>query len=255
MIVKENDMNAWDHATSLVEKHMGQGGLFVRLSNNNDKIVGAFCGEPYSREVVWTGERYETYDASIHRDKKPSLRVMMSFYVPAEDDMKVIEGGTAWFRDLVKVREKYGLERWLFEVERHGEARDPKTKYTILPEEKIDASMQARIEEAGLHDLAALVGDEEESQARAMDPAAVEALISRSPQARASEAIEPQAAVDLVSRLKQLSRPDIEHFLTDLGVRRVRDLRADDLPRALARLDELEQPEMPSYSDDFDPFA
>ena len=88
--------NAWDNASRLADKHANQGGIFVRLTSNGDKIVGAFCGEPFAREVVWTGERYETYDPSVHTDKRPSLRVMLNFFVPAEGDMKVIEGGTVW---------------------------------------------------------------------------------------------------------------------------------------------------------------
>ena len=47
--------NAWDTASRLADKHANQGGIFVRLTSNGDKIVGAFCGEPFAREVVWTG--------------------------------------------------------------------------------------------------------------------------------------------------------------------------------------------------------
>ena len=38
-----------------------------------------------------------------------------------------------FFKDLVRVREKYGLEKWAFEIQRHGAAKDPKTTYSILP--------------------------------------------------------------------------------------------------------------------------
>lgn len=148
--------NAWGTASRLADKHANQGGIFVRLTSNGDKIVGAFCGEPFAREVVWTGERYETYDPSVHTDKCPSLRVMLNFFVPAEGDMKVIEGGTVWFKDVLKVRDKYGLDKWLFEIERHGEAGDPKTTYSILPEEKLDDDLRGQIAGAELHDLAAL---------------------------------------------------------------------------------------------------
>ena len=53
----------------------------VQVAVDGDKIVGVFCGEPFAREVVWTGERYETYDAAnkAHADKRPSLRVMLNF--------------------------------------------------------------------------------------------------------------------------------------------------------------------------------
>jgi hypothetical protein len=149
-------LNAWESASRLADKHTNQGGIFIRLAANGDKVVGAFVGEPFAREVVWTGERYETFDPSVHTDKRPSLRVMLNFFVPAESDIKVIEGGTVWFKDVLKVRDKYGLDKWLFEIERHGDAGDPKTTYSILPEEKIDDAMRARIRDAEAHDLAAL---------------------------------------------------------------------------------------------------
>lgn len=135
------------------------GRIFVYLANDGDKVVGAFCGEPFPREVVWTGERYETYDPDVHSGKQPSLRVMLNFFVPAEGEMKVIEGSTVWFKDVLRVRDKYGLDKWLFEIERHGEAWDRKTCYTILPEAKIDAEMRDEIADIGLHDLASLVDE------------------------------------------------------------------------------------------------
>jgi hypothetical protein len=153
-------------ATTMADKHANSGGIFVRLANNGDKIVGAFCGGPYAREVVWTGERYEQFDKNniAHLGKRPSLRVMLNFYVPAEGAMKVIEGGTVWFKDVLKVRDKYGLDKWLFEIERHGDAGDPKTTYSILPEVKLDDEMRARIAATEPHDLESIgAGNDTES--------------------------------------------------------------------------------------------
>src|SRR5512138_846999 len=139
--------NSWDKARTLADKHASQGGIFVRLAGDGDKIVGVFCGEPFAREVVWTGERYETYDAAnkAHADKRPSLRVMLNFYVPAESAMKVIEGGTVWFKDVLKIRVKYGVDKWLFKIESNGEAGSPKTTYSLLPEEKHTDELKAKI--------------------------------------------------------------------------------------------------------------
>ena len=50
--------NAWDRAKQLSDKHASAGGIFVRLANDGDTVVGAFCGEPDSREVHWTGDMY-----------------------------------------------------------------------------------------------------------------------------------------------------------------------------------------------------
>jgi len=145
--------NAWDTASRLADKHANQGGIFIRLAANGDKVVGAFCGEPFAREVVWTGERYETYDPTVHTDKRPSLRVMLNFFVPADGVMKVVEGSVYWFKDVSRVRDKYGLDKWLFEIKRHGNAGDSKTTYSILPEEKLDDAMRTCIQNARMHDL------------------------------------------------------------------------------------------------------
>jgi len=145
--------NAWDTASRLADKHANQGGPFIRLAADDDHVVGAFCGEPFAREVVWTGERYETYDPTVHTDKRPSLRVMLNFFVPADGVMKVVEGSVYWFKDVSRVRDKYGLDKWLFEIKRHGNAGDSKTTYSILPEEKIADALRTRIQNARMHDL------------------------------------------------------------------------------------------------------
>ena len=240
-------MNAWDNASRLAEKHTNQGGLFVRLGANGDKVVGAFCGEPFAREVVWTGERYEVFDPATHADKRPSLRVMINFFVTPEDDMKVIEGGTVWFKDVLKVRNKYGLDKWLFEIERHGDAGDPKTSYSILPEERIDEGMRTRIGRASEHDLAAIasgdgIGTGEKSPSR--------------PTAPAAPTVDLRTASEIVARLKALPRSDVDAFLRELGVERVRELKVSDLPTATRLLERLETQQRQRLEDDsIDPFA
>ena len=240
--------NAWDTASRLADKHANQGGIFIRLAANGDKVVGAFCGEPFAREVVWTGERYETYDPTVHTDKRPSLRVMLNFFVPDEDDMKVIEGGTNWFKDVLKVRDKYGLDKWLFEIERHGDAGDPKTTYSILPEEKLDDAMRTRIASAEAHDLAALSSGEAASSG---DKA------PSKPNTDSAGPIDPRVASELVGRLKALPRSDVDTFLGEFGVKRVRDLKASDVAAAKKALDRLEVAMRAGADEDdsIDPFA
>ena len=233
--------NAWDKARTLADKHANQGGLFVRLANDGDKVVGVFCGEPFAREVVWTGERYETFDSDSpeHSDKRPSLRVMLNFFVPAEGAMKVIEGGTNWFKDVLKLRDKYGLEKWLFEIERHGDAGNPKTSYSILPEEPLPEEVRARVAQAELNDLARLAE-------------------GGGAPAPSSGPIDAQVAAEIVARLKALPRGEVDTFLTQFGVQRVRDLKASDEPAARQLLGGLEararQQTAPSAAE-VDPFA
>ncbi|MGE3675315.1 MAG: hypothetical protein AB7K71_36940 [Polyangiaceae bacterium] len=239
---------AWEMATTMADKHANSGGIFVRLANNGDKIVGAFCGEPYAREVIWTGERYEQFDEnnSAHQGKRPSLRVMLNFYVPAEGAMKVIEGGTVWFKDVLKVRDKYGLDKWLFEIERHGDAGDPKTTYSILPEEKLDDEMRARIAAAEAHDLKSIgTGNDEDAGSKGST--------TTKKSSNAAGPIDPRVAGDLVAKLKALPRSDVDAFLAEFGVQRVRDLDAKHETAARAFIDQLLAKQ--SQPEEVDPFA
>jgi len=248
--------NAWEQAEELTKKHAEQGGIFVRLANNGDKVVGAFCGEPFAREVHWTGERYAecTGEGCPHcgAGKKPSLRVMLNFYVPAENAMKIYEGGTRWFKDLLKVRGKYGLDTWLFEIERHGEAGSTKTTYSILPEVKIDAELRARLDAAEPHDLASLTGGDEGGAEGSGSTGSAGSAGSAGPATIAAETVAP-----LVARLKALPRSDVDTFLSRFGISRVRDLAGGDEQAAYALLAQLETKHAPAPAPaaEIDPFA
>lgn len=241
--------DAWERAKKLADKHANQGSIFVRLANDGDKVVGAFCGEPHAREVVWNGERYEPYDPDSNGDKRPSLRVSFNFFVPAENAMKVIEGGVTWFRDVTKVRDKYGLDTWLFEIERHGAAGNAKTTYSLLPDERISEELRARIAAVELHDLERLVSGEGDQE---NDAPATPAKTSTP----TVTAIDPKTAGEIVARLKALPRADVDAFLGKLGVKRVKELKASDETRARALLDQLEaKARAAAEQTEVDPFA
>ena len=69
----------------------------------------------------------------------------MNFYVLAEQVVKVYEMGAVVFKDVFKLRDKYGLDTWAFEIERHGGKGDNKTSYSILPEQRLDDTMRREI--------------------------------------------------------------------------------------------------------------
>ncbi len=219
--------NAWDKAKNLAEKHATQGSIFVRLQNDADAVVGVFCGEPYAREVYWDGEKYveATTDGPPPgaTAKSPSLRVALNFYVPSEGTMKIVEGGTQWFRDLVNVREKYGLDKWIFEIKRHGKPKDPKTKYTILPEEKIDEALRAKVASVPAHDLAQMSAGTDDAET------------SDTP-----KVVDLDVARQFADRLRVLPRADADLFLLEFRIERVRDLPNDKVPSALQFLLKLE---------------
>jgi hypothetical protein len=151
---------AWDHAKGLADRHTGGAGTFIRLQNDGDAVVGAFVGEPTARELHWLDGRAEECagHGCVHcrNGARPSLRILLNFYVPAESAMKVIEGGMMFFGSVLNVREKYGLDKWLFEVKRVGRPKDPKTTYTILPERPIDDAVATCLRTTPRHDLVAL---------------------------------------------------------------------------------------------------
>jgi hypothetical protein len=220
---------AWENAKKLADKHVAAGGIFVRLQNDGDKIVGVFCGEPYAKEVYWDGQKYSDVPPE-GAPAKPSLRVSLNLFVPAEGAMKVIEGGTGWFKDLLEVRDKYGLEKWSFEIKRRGKKGDPKTKYSILPDAPVDDAMRARIAAAGLHDLAAM-GTTSESEGDAPQPATA-----------ASSTIDEDTARQLVDRLRPLPREVAHAFLAEFKIGRIRELPSSELPRALRFIEARQQP-------------
>ena len=240
--------NAWDQAQGLADKHTGTGsGLFVRLANHGDKIIGAFVGEPHAREVHWGGERYEecTGDGCSFcgEGKKPNLRVAMNFFVPEENDMKIIEGGVTWFKDLLKVRDKYGLHKWFFEIERHGQAGDSKTRYSILPDQQIDKEGQAQIDGANLHDLPQVLSGGSNDRFDSYDKGD-------------DGVIDSKTAGELMPRLKALPRTALDGWLSELGIEKVRDLKTSDLKKAGALLDRLEADQRgDAGSEEIDPFA
>lgn len=238
--------SAWDQAKGLADKHASSGGLFIRLSNDGDKVVGAFCGEPFAREVVWTGEKYETYDPKNPEHqlegRRPSLRVALNFFVPAENAMKVIEVGTQTFKDVLRCRDKYTLTGWLFEIERHGEARSSRTTYSVLPDRQIDAEFRAKLDRAELHDLESLVGDGPRSGAA---PSAGKAA------APATGTIDAATAAGVIGRMKALPRDAVDQLLARFNVQRVREVRAVDVPALLAELERLEGGDV----GEVDPFA
>ena len=166
-------------------------------------------------------------------------QIIFNFFVPAENSMKVIEGSAAFFKSIVKVKDKYGLDTWLFEIERQGEAGDTKTKYSILPEEKLTPELRAQIGKAQLHDLATIGNHDEEGSAGA----------GKSPD---SGPISEQEAQGIVEHLKTLSKSDVTAFLAKFGVQRVRDLKSSDVADARALIKELSGD---GFDTEVDPFA
>jgi hypothetical protein len=247
--------NAWDIAKQMAERHTSS--TFVRLANDGDKVVGVFVGEPLSREVVWTGEKYldvknPEAEKYLKKGRSSSLRVAMNIYIPAEKAVKVYEMGAVVFKDVYKLRDKYGLDTWAFEIERHGGKGDNKTSYTILPEQRLDDAMRRQIAQLELHDLEKVLnnteGDDDEEQGFESYEGKQDA-----PKGKQDASIDGAVVEKILPRLKVLPRETLDRFLKKFQVQRVKDLRASDESAAFDFLGKLEAELQPPR--EIDPFA
>lgn len=140
--------------------------------------------------------------------------------------MKIIEGGNRWFLDVLKVRKKYGLDDWAFEIERHGAANSTKTTYAILPDVRLSAHQRQQIAACELHDLsrdaaAAASASFGEGAGNAGDPGGPVGMAD---------------AKELYERLKTMPKEAVASFFATVGIGRVSELRACDLEQARALL-------------------
>lgn len=119
----------------------------VTLQGDGHKITGVFCGDTFC------------YLANPSDDTS-ALRAAMNFYVPADDTMKIMDGGILWFRYLKKISKSYELCCWVFEIERHLDIDNARTVLTFKPVKRIDDELKAKITQHKLHDLTGLMGAE-----------------------------------------------------------------------------------------------
>jgi hypothetical protein len=264
--------NAWDIAKQMAERHTSS--IFVRLANDGDKVIGVFVGDPYPREVVWTGEKYldvkrPEAEKYLKKGRSSSLRVATNLYIPAENVVKVYEMGAVVFKDVFKLRDKYGLDKWAFEIERHGGKGDNKTSYTTLPELRLDDAMRREIAQLELHDLEQVLsntdnGDDGDGDERGFD--SYEDKRDAPKDKRDTPAGKQDASKDkqdvpidsavleqVMPRLKVLPRETLEDFLKKFKVQRVKDLRAGDQTAVLEFLSRIEAAMQPPR--EIDPFA
>ncbi len=250
-------MSGWDTAQERSKK-AGEG-IFIRLADDGDKFVGAFVGEPDVRELIWSEKKgtYEDFDPKVHEGKQSTPKFKLNVFVPAEGKMKVFEMNNQTFKDVLKVKDKYGLDKWLFEVSRCGKKGDTKTSYTVLPETKIDDTVAKQIAEAKLHDLKKTHDDAADASTdmNSHDKAKA-AATNGTAAAPASTTIPIEEAQAMVARLKVLPREKLQAFLAKFGVQQVKAIKAGDLAAAKAMLDELEgKPATSAAAAEVDPFA
>ncbi len=242
----------WQQTEEMAKKHDQGGSLWLKLANDGDKAVVVFLGEPHPREVCFVDGKYVEFDDKAKAaGLKPSLRVALNVALFDSKEVKVLEQGVMFFKDLVRVREKYGLEKWAFEIQRHGAAKDPKTTYSILPEHQLSAEQQKAFQALPQHDLAKLYSGESDDKGTSLDS------FDKKADANGDGTASPNVAQAIATALKALPREATDRFLQKFGLQRIKELPTSQVEKARAFVEQL-QTELaaPAATEtEVDPFA
>lgn len=236
-------MSEWDEAKAAAEK--GGDSNFIRLVEDRSSVVVAICGKPHIRRLFWN-ESAETFDPYTDAHKAAGARLTERFvvnaYVPAENAMKIMEFSKTAFKIVLQVKEKYGLEKWLFEVERSGAKGYNKTTYTVLPEKEIDSALRKTIAALPLHDLvkACEDGGDAATDMSSHDKKANGTNGAHAAAPAAPAIITPAQVALLVPRLKAMPKARIDEFLAKFKTAKVKEMHAEHFTTAVALLDEWE---------------
>lgn len=144
---------SWDVAAKKTAEATGTG-KFINLRDDGDRFVGVFLGEPATREVVFVGGRTEEFtDQHRAQGLRPRLTISLNVATYPDKQVKIYECGARVFKDILRVRDKYGLENWAFEVQRHGAKGDQDTTYSVMPEHQLTPTEKAEYARLQLHPL------------------------------------------------------------------------------------------------------
>lgn len=127
------------------------GGVFLRLENDGDAAVVAFCGGPLPRDICFN-EKAHTYEPWDDQQKaagrKKQTKYAMNAYVLSAlgkpvGEMRVIDMNFNTLTAVIALKDKYGLSKCFFEIKRSGAKGDTKTQYHILPDQDITAEYRS----------------------------------------------------------------------------------------------------------------
>ncbi|MDP3940638.1 MAG: hypothetical protein Q8R92_21195 [Deltaproteobacteria bacterium] len=234
--------DAWDAALATAKDIAKRASIYVRLEDDEDTVVGAFVGDPRIREVHWTGQTYVDCGGSdcraCRKGSRKSVKVMVCFYVRDECRMKVVEGGIGWFKLVCRATKKLGRELWWYQIERVGQKGDPKTTYSITPEEEITDSEMAEIRATNILDLSH-IGSEDFPQDEDDEPAPRRSQkTNREPERptsrrrRQPETISHTDVAALRQRLREIDDDAEQNLLQDFTLVRLGDLPTTKLVEA-----------------------
>lgn len=275
---------SWEEAEEKA-KNTG-GGTFVSLKNDKDKVVGIFIGDPDARETAWENNKSVPFtEAHAKAGVSPSLKIKFNFALFKQGNadnvvaldkpvMKVLEINAKTFNAVLKAKKKYGLDKFMFEIERSGAKGDNKTTYSVLSDEEITEAQKKLVEELKLHDLDKSEDEEDEfdSYDKGKDGAGKDAKGEKEkkpkgekaadkpadkPAAPAADAaVSPEVAQQLVGRLKPFDRDlCVNKFLTKFGIAKIKELKQKDFEEADKFIKSFENPAGAATETEDDPFA
>lgn len=256
---------SWDTATRTAETAKSRSGIFARLENNGDKMIVAFLGEPEAKEVHWTGDSTEICTGDDCKKCKkgdvPQARFSINVYVKTKTadgesqevgKVQIFEQGVLWYNKLEVVKAKYGLDKWWFEIERQGKAGSKKTKYTVLPDEKMTDDEKEELVKCKLNSLTSTRDDDDEDDD--------DNDTKKNTQSSSSKKESPDGPMsaddvsDIMRRMQNQPKDEIKKFLEKFDVKRFKDLKTSQRADAIKFIKQLESGNE-SADEETDPFS
>lgn len=244
-------MDAWKQSEEMLKKYeRGGGGVYLKLVDDGDKERVVFRGGPFARSVIFMAGRYvNATEKLIAEGHRCTARFAINVVLYDTRQVKVLEQGAAVYGDLSRLREKYGLEKWVFEIQRHGGPKDPRTTYTILPERELSPEELSAFAKLKLHDLPRLYSNDRSGESGKGRLESFDEYMA--------SLVEPQVAQSMAAELKAMPREMADQFLKKFGIARVRDLPAGEVAAARAFIQQLhtELAALQQSDAEIDPFA
>lgn len=243
-------MGRFDDMEKRFEENDKEGGQFFKLDDGQSALV-AFLGEPLIRETYWDGTTYQDWTPGCGHPKTLKTKMNVAVFTleggkPVLQGVQILEQGKNFFKDVMKLDKKYGIDNKVFEITRDGTGTD--TKYTLLPECDIDAALRKQLAALELHDLSK----------DAKDTSGQGGGKGSGKESKPDTVISTADGDPLVESLRALSAYKAEiltEFLQHFGIRKIRELTTSQLADARAWVEtELEGMKHSTQDADGDPF-
>lgn len=149
----------WEEVLKDTSMDGGNGGTFLKLSDNGDKFEGVFLSsKPYKRRIVWCEGKPLLADTdagqlAIDEGNRASTRVAVAVYLPSEKAVKVWDVSPTTFQVLYGFLSEIDQDSWLVTAKRVGAKGDPKTTYVFTQKAQLNEDQKRAVQNMELPDL------------------------------------------------------------------------------------------------------